>query len=332
MTSIQYKITPEDLFRSVQYTRLQTELSIIEERLQATAPEEISAEDGFFKRGFRRVKNRLKNTATPSLEEKRQATLKKLDSFFCAHSTADIRILERGEEAKVMRELFGEEEFSVGRDMFLIRLLLDRDYTYLYEADSLRLISERLTGDENALPSMGRRLKELLGQIGKRPLTPVQTVTLIGAGALLSTWMLAVPLSAVGAATASATALGAGGTLGVGLLSLFSFLVGGTLFGLCYAGVDLYNKQQIKEAFRNLSAEEAALALSIRCLLIERSQGALSAEAFKEGVNDLLCCVDDLRADTLYELCVERQNTEQNREKVRLFHNFDNTLVSILEA
>jgi hypothetical protein len=101
MTSIQYKITPEDLFRSVQYTRLQTELSIIEERLQATAPEEISAEDGFFKRGFRRVKNRLKNTAAPSLEEKRQATLKKLDGFFCAHSTADIRILERGEENRI---------------------------------------------------------------------------------------------------------------------------------------------------------------------------------------------------------------------------------------
>jgi len=332
MTSMIYKITPEDLFRSVQYTRLQTDLSILEGRLRAVAPEQISEEEGFIKRGYRRLKNGLKKTVTPSLEEKRQAALRRLDEFFSAHAAADVRILERGEEGQAMRELFGEEEFSASRDMLLLRILLDKEYAYAYEGDGLRLISERLVGDANALPAMLQRLKELLAQIGKRPMTPVQTATLIGAGAVLSTWMLAVPLAAVGAATASAATVGGAGALGVGLLSLFSFLVGGTLFGLCYTGIDLYNKQQIKDAFRDLSPEEAALALSVRCLLIERSQGALSAEAFKEGVNDLLCCVDDLRADTLYELCVERQNTERNREKVRLFHNFDNTLVSILNT
>lgn len=328
MNELIRRITAEDLHRSVQYFRLQTDLRLTEEKIAAASPSQIAEDKNVLSRGFSRLKNRIKGTAIPPLESKRGEILEEIDRFFTEHATADVRILEREDEASAMHELFGDEPFSAARLLLYVGLVLDQEYTYIYGDASLRAVSARLCGNEETLLALQERVRALYLKLNRKPLTQNQKATLIAIGAVLASGVLTLPMAAVSLSAASLL----NAPLTSGAVALCACLMGGVLFGACYGGMELHNRKQLKEAFRDMTVDEAAMALTVRCLMIEESKKVLGDESFKENVNDLLCCVDDLRADTMYELCVERHSVEDNRERVRLFHNFDNTLVSILEA
>ena len=91
-----------------------------------------------------------------------------------------------------------------------------------------------------------------------------------------------------------------------------------------------HNRKVAKRAFREMDFEEAARLLTIRCYLIKRSRFEIPLDDMKEQLSDLLALTDDLRADVSYELFVEKENIDLNKDKLKLFHNFDNEMIEIM--
>ena len=51
---------------------------------------------------------------------------------------------------------------------------------------------------------------------------------------------------------------------------------------------------------------------------------------FKEKTSELLQMLQDLKSDTDYVLLVEKQNIEENKKKIHVFHNLDKKLAEML--
>ena len=101
---------------------------------------------------------------------------------------------------------------------------------------------------------------------------------------------------------------------------------------LTYTAIVKVNQEQLKQEFRKLSFNEVALSLAHRALLIERAKIYMNEADVKENISDLLALIDDFRSDTSYELFVERSIVAGNKDKIQLFHNFDQTMMKVCKV
>lgn len=326
--------TAEDLRRSFQFYRINNDLRLIKKEIAENEKNEVNPDDNIIARGMTQLNNWVKGNKLEALKEKKKAINAQLIAFLEKNGDTKINyklIEDNPDPYSIVCDILGSEAYSVPKYLFAINLVLDNEYNYHYKNEGLRYISSVLFKDTEEMVNMEKRLGELYVKIAKKPLTAAQKTTLVGVGAVAAALLIAVPLVSVGGATAALTAVGLGDLqLGVAALTLISCLAGGTLAGIAYGSMQLKNKLELKQQFRALNLEESALMLTIRCFTIEKAKLFASNESFKADVDDMLSMTDDLRADTNYETFVERRNVELNREKIRLFHNFDDTLISIL--
>lgn len=79
-----------------------------------------------------------------------------------------------------------------------------------------------------------------------------------------------------------------------------------------------------------MKSEDIALELALDCLLINELEKQNRTMDLKNEIDELLSNVSDLRGDVQYLLFVERENIEENKEKLRLFTRFDQQLIKIM--
>ena len=79
-----------------------------------------------------------------------------------------------------------------------------------------------------------------------------------------------------------------------------------------------------------MKSEDIALELALDCLLINELEKHDKTMDLKNEIDELLSNVSDLRGDVQYLLFVERENIEENKEKLRLFNHFDQQLIKIM--
>ena len=323
-----------DLFKSMQLLRLQNDMKLVNEKLEKNRSTPVSSSDNIFKRFFDSRKNDIKDYKSFNLSKTKDAIQSEIDKFVNNVNGTSITLYKETEISRIAADIFSDDEYFLEKTMFSISLIFDGEYNYEYESEGLAYLSRLLWSDSEKLGSIKKNVEGYYKDLAKQPLSTEQKFVLGGVAAL-TLFTVTVPALAIGglsAAGITSTLAGLGGTMveGVGFIALAELLLDGAIIGFTYALMDKHNKNKVKEAFREMSYNDAAQMLAIKCYIMQVAKQTMPKSVFKEKTSELLEMISDLKSDTDYVLLVEGQNVVENKKKINVFHNLDNKLGKML--
>lgn len=327
------------LFRSFQFLRLTKAREFVFRDLNNNVQVQSKPTDGFFSKLVTGIGNEFRNERTRKFTEKEKAIDEATQKFVSDHCGPQGELYSLKEIPDVIKELFSDDVYEIEKAMFSISIIFDEEYKYEYPDETLRFVSSIIWNDENTLTGYKKDIMSTYKELAKQPLSMGQKLFLGGTATLVLLFP-AIPSLAISGLSASGITstlagfglLGLGGTMveGVGLMALAELLLDGALIGFTYAALDSHNKTIVKKSFRDMNFNDAALMLAIKCRIMSLAKDKMPKEIFKEKSSELLQMIQDLKSDTDYVLLVEKQNIEENKKKIRVFHNLDDELVKAL--
>ena len=323
-----------DLFKSMQLLRLQNDMKLVNEKLEKNRSTPVRSDDNFVKRFFDSRKNDIKDYKSFNLSKTKDAIQSEIDKFMNNVNGTSVTLYKEMEISRIAADIFSDDEYFLEKTMFSISLIFDGEYNYEYESEGLASLSRLLWSDSEKLGSIKKNVEGYYKDLAKQPLSTEQKFVLGGVAAL-TLFTVTVPALAIGglsAAGITSTLAGLGGTMveGVGFIALAELLLDGAIIGFTYALMDKHNKNKVKEAFREMSYNDAAQMLAIKCYIMHVAKQTMPKSVFKEKTSELLEMISDLKSDTDYVLLVEGENVAENKKKINVFHNLDNKLGKIL--
>lgn len=325
------------LFKALQYLRLQYALNLVEKEIKENQPVAPSQNDGILRSFINAFGNEFKNSKLNKLYNIQKNINAEIARFL---NNINGHIYNIREINFVISEIFQNDTYALTKTLFSISLIFDNEYHYEYEKESLNYVSTILWNDEYSLSNIKNKIESMYRDLAKQPLSTNQKF-LLGGTAALVLLTATVPALALGGLSASGitgglagfgTAIGIGGTMveGVGLIALTELLLDGAIIGFTYALLDTYNKNIVKKSFREMNYNSTAQMLAIKCYIMNIAKQTMPENVFKEKTSELLQMLQDLKSDTDYMLLVEKQNIEENKKKIKVFHNLDEKLTKIL--
>ena len=323
-----------DLFKSMQLLRLQNDMKLVNEKLEKNRSTPVRSDDNFVKRFFDSRKNDIKDYKSFNLSKTKEAIQSEIDKFMNNVNGTSVTLYKEMEISRIAADIFSDDEYFLEKTMFSISLIFDGEYNYEYESEGLAYLSRLLWSDSEKLGSIKKNVEGYYKDLAKQPLSTEQKFVLGGVAAL-TLFTVTVPALAIGglsAAGITSTLAGLGGTMveGVGFIALAELLLDGAIIGFTYALLDKHNKNKVKEAFREMSYNDAAQMLAIKCYIMHVAKQTMPKSVFKEKTSELLELISDLKSDTDYVLLVEGENVAENKKKINVFHNLDNKLGKML--
>lgn len=323
-----------DLFKSMQLLRLQNDMKLVNEKLEKNRSTPVRSDDNFVKRFFDSRKNDIKDYKSFNLSKTKEAIQSEIDKFMNNVNGTSVTLYKEMEISRIAADIFSDDEYFLEKTMFSISLIFDGEYNYEYESEGLAYLSRLLWSDSEKLGSIKKNVEGYYKDLAKQPLSTEQKFVLGGVAAL-TLFTVTVPALAIGglsAAGITSTLVGLGGTMveGVGFIALAELLLDGAIIGFTYALMDKHNKNKVKEAFREMSYNDAAQMLAIKCYIMHVAKQTMPKSVFKEKTSELLEMISDLKSDTDYVLLVEGENVAENKKKINVFHNLDNKLGKML--
>ena len=323
-----------DLFKSMQLLRLQNDMKLVNEKLEKNRSTPVRSDDNFVKRFFDSCKNDIKDYKFFNLSKTKDAIQSEIDKFMNNVNGTSITLYKEMEISRIAADIFSDDEYFLEKTMFSISLIFDGEYSYEYESEGLAYLSRLLWSDSEKLGSIKKNVEGYYKDLAKQPLSTEQKFVLGGVAAL-TLFTVTVPALAIGglsAAGITSTLAGLGGTMveGVGFIALAELLLDGAIIGFTYALMDKHNKNKVKEAFREMSYNDAAQMLAIKCYIMHVAKQTMPKSVFKEKTSELLEMISDLKSDTDYVLLVEGENVAENKKKINVFHNLDHKLEKML--
>ena len=323
-----------DLFKSMQLLRLQNDMKLVNEKLEKNRSTPVRSDDNFVKRFFDSRKNDIKDYKSFNLSKTKEAIQSEIDKFMNNVNGTSVTLYKEMEISRIAADIFSDDEYFLEKTMFSISLIFDGEYNYEYESEGLAYLSRLLWSDSEKLGSIKKNVEGYYKDLAKQPLSTEQKFVLGGVAAL-TLFTVTVPALAIGglsAAGITSTLAGLGGTMveGVGFIALAELLLDGAIIGFTYALMDKHNKNKVKEAFREMSYNDAAQMLAIKCYIMHVAKQTMPKSVFKEKTSELLEMISDLKSDTDYVLLVEGENVAENKKKINVFHNLDNKLGKML--
>jgi gas vesicle protein len=323
-----------DLFKSMQLLRLQNDMKLVNEKLEKNRSTPVRSDDNFVKRFFDSRKNDIKDYKSFNLSKTKDAIQSEIDKFMNNVNGTSVTLYKEMEISRIAADIFSDDEYFLEKTMFSISLIFDGEYNYEYESEGLAYLSRLLWSDSEKLGSIKKNVEGYYKDLAKQPLSTEQKFVLGGVAAL-TLFTVTVPALAIGglsAAGITSTLAGLGGTMveGVGFIALAELLLYGAIIGFTYALMDKHNKNKVKEAFREMSYNDAAQMLAIKCYIMHVAKQTMPKSVFKEKTSELLEMISDLKSDTDYVLLVEGENVAENKKKINVFHNLDNKLGKML--
>ena len=323
-----------DLFKSMQLLRLQNDMKLVNEKLEKNRSTPVRSDDNFVKRFFDSRKNDIKDYKSFNLSKTKDAIQNEIDKFMNNVNGTSVTLYKEMEISRIAADIFSDDEYFLEKTMFSISLIFDGEYNYEYESEGLAYLSRLLWSDSEKLGSIKKNVEGYYKDLAKQPLSTEQKFVLGGVAAL-TLFTVTVPALAIGglsAAGITSTLAGLGGTMveGVGFIALAELLLDGAIIGFTYALLDKHNKNKVKEAFREMSYNDAAQMLAIKCYIMHVAKQTMPKSVFKEKTSELLEMISDLKSDTDYVLLVEGENVAENKKKINVFHNLDNKLGKML--
>lgn len=330
------EIKQTNLFKSLQYIRLQQDVKHVKSELQANTAKPATENEGFFKRALRVVGNEIKNSKTNTLLCKQSSIESQYNNFLKNANGTDILLYSESEIPAIVKDVFSNDVYTIEKTMFSISIIFDGEYDYSYKSEGLSSVSYLLWGSYYKLDEIKNGLEAIYKDLYKQPWSTEQKIVLGGTAALLL-FTSTIPALTLGGLSASGitgglagfgTALGIGGSMaaGVGLMTIAEILLDCALIGFTYAALDAHHKNVVKKTFREMTYSNAARMLAIKCYLMSVAKNTMPKDLFKEKMSELLQMVSDFKSDTDYVLLIEGENVEENKKKINVFHNLDKRL------
>lgn len=328
--NITKSLNQTDLFKTLQSIRLRHEIKLVEENLYKNRPTTPSPDDGVLKKLWAPFGNEIKSGITQNLLNKKTVILREYDRFTKNINMTTGTIYNEKDVYSFAGEVFTDDIYLLKRTLFSISIIFDREYEYQYDKESLAYVSQLLWGNKDKLESIKSDIENIYKDLAKQPLSATQKFVLGGVAALTLFTAVAPALAVGGLSAAGITSSLAtfGGTMvgGVGVIALAELLLDGAIIGFTYALLDAQRRIDVKHSFRKMSYDSAAQMLAIKCYIMHVAKQTMPAPLFKEKTSELLQMISDLKSDTDYVLFVEGKNVDENKKKIKVFHNLDNKL------
>ena len=327
------------VFKSIQFLRLILAKRYNDAELQSNQSVAVGDNDGFFKSLFTSIENGIKNEKTKNLLYIKRNIDEAIETFRQNSSSTSMAVYHPEQLSGVINYIFSNDPYSLERTMFSISIIFDGEYQYEYANETLGDISKIIWEDESFLLKIKSGIEAIYKELAKQPLSTNQKL-ILGGTAALALFTAAVPALALGGLSASGitgglatfgAAMGVGGTMveGVGLMAIAELLLDGALIGFTYALLDSHNKNSVKQSFREMNFNSVAQMLAIKCYIMNVAKQTMPESLYKEKTSEMLQMIQDLKSDTDYVLLIENQNIEENKKKIRVFHNLDEKMAKI---
>lgn len=320
----------EKLLKTLQYMRVVYANNLVDNQIEKKQLVESDKKDGFLKNLGTSLSNSLKKGSLKNLNTKKKKITTTLENF----KKVDIYNGDK-EVIYAVQNLFKEDVYNLEKTLFSLNVIFDNEISYECEKESLNYISSILWNEESYLSKLKSEVEDIYMDIAKQPLSTRQKVILGGviAGAALTIFSLGV--STLGALSASAfthTLATLGGTMagGISVYATAVVLLTGLIGTTTYIAMNEHNKSELRKQFRKMKYEEMAIIISIRAYMMKITKTRMPLDLYKEKTDELLQMIQDIRSDTEYSLFVERNDIEENKKKIKVFHNLDNKLTSII--
>ena len=318
------------LLKTIQYMRLVFINNLIDKQIEKKQLIEGNQNDGFLKNLGTSISNSLNKRPLDKLNEKKEKITTILNGF------KTIEIYKNDDEMlKAIQTLFKDDVYNLEKTLFSLNVIFDNEFNYEYEKESLNHISSILWDEKTYLLNLKSEIEEIYMDIAKQPLSTRQKVILGGviAGAALTIFSLGTStLGALSASTFTTTLATIGGTMagGVSAYATTAVLLTGFIGVTTYVAMNEHNKRVLRKEFREMKYEEVAILMSIRAYMMKITKTRMPLDLYKEKTDELLRMVQDIRSDTEYSLFVERNDIEENKKKIKVFHNLDYKLTNII--
>lgn len=308
----------KDLLEAIDLVRLNVDLSIINEEIEKNKQVHATEDSNFFEKVTLGVVNEFKGSKLEKFEKQQKETLARI-------SELSNQSLTYKDVVEMINKTFENDENSMARYLFSVTLIAEQK-EYIYNQESEDAVSLMLWGNSTFLGQIKIAFKETYLKIGNAGLTNNQKFVLgASAAALLVTSVALAPIliAASTAITVGAIAL----PFGFSAITAACVFGSGLTLGTTYAGMKVFNKEQVKNDFKGLNYEEVTYVLALKSMLLEYGHKSMDEENFKEYLNDVLLLTSDLKADSLYYALVEKDNIERNEKLTEAFYRFDKEML-----
>ena len=328
------------LFLGCQNARLCIALDIVKKEIAQNTVVPVYQDDSWLKQLTTATGNSIRNYKREGLYKRKDTIDKQLAEFNRKHST-ELYARSYDEIRNLIYEIYKDDKYGLGKIVFSASIVFDGEYAYEYNNKGLENLSREIWDNQNALANLQSEIEKIYNTLAKQPFSTTQKLLLGGVIVLALATLTAPEFLNIGIGDAPGithglktygTQLGMGGTMkkGVELLLKSETLLNCIMIGGAYLGIELYNKYEVKKSFRSMNHNTLAHILAIKCYLMQIAKKTMPSYAYKESVNDLLQVVQDLKSDTDYVLFVEKENVENNKLKLQVFHHLDKKLIEIL--
>lgn len=327
--------TTTELFKKMQLYRLTYDLTVTQKKIQENKMSAISSSDGFFARLGAGVSNSIKNSRLNNLVPQEQQIRERIQQYHAANPSLFSPTDE--ELGKLWTAIWdGGKNSELLKIMFCLSVALDTEYSYVYSDDSLTALSVTIWGNPTTMSNIKSEYRSVYMEIAKQPLSTTQKWVLGGTAALVLLTPFLAPVAFGGASAAAITGglAGVGSTMvgGIGILAVAEMALDGIAIAATYGALDASNKAKVRGAFRQMDYNASAEMLAIKAYTLQVAKRLDSEDDYKERINGVLQMIQDLKSDIDYVLYVERDNLEENKRKINLFHNFDTKLAKIVSV
>lgn len=310
----------KDLFLFLQKDRLLTAKRLNDGNIEKT--KKVKEDKKTFKGTIKNIRNFFKRSAH-GYEEKDGSIEKAIKEF----EEKNPNVIALADAESLIETLFKEDKYGISKLLFACSIVLDDEYDYKYEEEGLKDVSVLLYGDEVTLLTIKKQLHDNYNAISPKTLSNTQKGLLIGAVASAAIGLISMPVLLASGVAAAAIATDGFTDKSI---TFESILMGAAIGGMAFGEMELYNDEKVKAEFKSLSPEKNALYLALQCTYIERIKAQLSEDEFKDQLDSILKNLSALKSDLDYYLFVEKESIQDNKAKIKSFHEFDNRLPKVL--
>lgn len=305
--------------KSITYFRLKNELYQINKVIENNQTKEVKSKINV----FGKMSNKLKDSKATKYIEKKEIFEKAIAKFELDNPKINYNLYYQAKLNKEVNELFKKDKLGIIKSFFALSLLVDNNYEFEFDTESLEEISIVLFTDKDKI----KELKDMLN-------TSYNSVS----GRIFSSFKLddtiiikeATKNALVFLETENKKYLES--EIENDSISVASSLLHyGLLFGL---GYNLTNHIANKsfDKFVKISADDTLNLLTIVSLLIKIAYQNKKNLNLDDELALAISTVNGLRGFILKQILVYKTDTKANQEKLKYFNNFDSYLMEILEV
>ena len=309
----------DEVTKSIKYFRLRNDLAEIEKVIIENQTTEVKSKINV----FGKMSNMMKDNKANKYSEKKQEVLKEISKFELENPKVNYNLYYQSRLNKCINDLFKKDSLDIIKVFYALAIIFDNDFEYTFNDESLKELSILLFTDKDMIFDIKTKFDEAYNAIS---------------GKMFSSFKLN-DTTIIKEATKNALVFLETGNkkylesnaLSDSFQVMSSLLNYGLLFGLGVAPtIKLVDKSEDK--FVKISVDETIILLTMVSVLIDIAYNSHKSKNFDDELLLTINTANYLRGFVLKQIVINKTDVKVNKEKLDLFNNWDNLLMSIVKA